>query len=347
MSGAGITAAYVDIDQLGISVPAPADDPERYRLKAENLAAIVAQFRADGAQVVVVSGTCDVMHVQKFVDKAEVTLCRLQLSHEELRARLAHRGWDPATIDAAVSEAAQLDASTIADVSLDTTAMSVADVVDRLRETLDGWPFAEVASIAPDEALGAAPEAAGDILWLCGPTGVGKSTVGWEVFVRAWRDGRRVSFIDLQQIGFLKPVLLDDPDNHRLKAHNLAALWSRMRADGAELLVMVGTVDDHEQVRTYADTLPEATVTLVRLHAGHKQLTERIRRRGEGEGPAIPGDRLVGRDPAELTQIADQAMTDAARLAQAGIGDVVIDTDSLAVTEIADTISRQINWSRP
>ena len=42
-----------------------------------------------GAQVVVVSGTCDVKQTEKFVHEAAVTLCRLQLGHDELRARLA------------------------------------------------------------------------------------------------------------------------------------------------------------------------------------------------------------------------------------------------------------------
>ena len=341
LTAAGITAGYVDIDQLGISLPASADDPQRYRLKSENLAVVMPHYRVAGAQVVVVSGTCDIEHARKFAGGAAVTLCRLRLDHDELRNRLAGRGGGPEIIDAAITEAVELDASTIADVSLDATGLSVAEVVRSLREQVGGWPLAEAATSAP----GGIPDAAGNILWLCGPTGVGKSTIGWEMFMRAWSDGHRAALIDLQQIGFLEPVSADDPDNHRLKARNLASLWSRMRSDGAECLVVVGAVDDHDQLHVYSDALPAAKLTLVRLHAGHDQLAERIIRRGDGEGPRIPGDRLCDRDAAELAQIADRAATDAARLACTGIGDVVIDTDRQTVDQVTDALRRRIgDW---
>ena len=87
----GITAGYVDIDQLGMSMPAPPADPERYGLKVDNLAAVTPHYRGAGAQLVVVSGACDVENVEKFANGARVTLCRLTLDHHQLRARLVNR----------------------------------------------------------------------------------------------------------------------------------------------------------------------------------------------------------------------------------------------------------------
>jgi chloramphenicol 3-O-phosphotransferase len=151
-----------------------------------------------------------------------------------------------------------------------------------------------------------------------------------------------VALIDLQQIGFLEPADIGDPDNHRLKARNLAAMWATIRADGAECLVAVGRIDDRDQLRAYTDALPAATLTLVQLHANRDRLAERIARRGRGEGPRIPGDHLCGRDTEELARIADHAATNAARLASTGIADLVVDTNSLTVDEVTDAIRRQI-----
>jgi broad-specificity NMP kinase len=160
LSATGITAGYVDIDQLGISVPAPPADPERYALKVDNLAAVMPNYRRAGAQLVVVSGACDVEHVQKFADGARVTLCRLQLDHDQLRARLADRGWGCDIVDAAINEAVDLDASTIADISLDTAGLSVAEVVGTLREHIGGWPRTATPAVMP----AVVSDATGDIL---------------------------------------------------------------------------------------------------------------------------------------------------------------------------------------
>ena len=340
LSATGITAGYVDIDQLGMSVPASPADPEQYGLKVDNLAAVMPHYRNAGAQLVVVSGACDVEHVQKFADGTRVTLCRLQLDHNQLRARLADRGWSCDVVDAAIAEAVELEASPIADITLNTAGLSVAEVVRTLREQVGGWPRTETPAVTP---IGI-PDTPGDIVWLCGPTGVGKSTIGWELFTRIRRNGRHVALIDLQQIGFLEPTVVD-PDNHRLKARNLAAMWATMRADGAECLVVVGSVDRPDQLRVYTDALPAATLTLVQLNASRAKLAERIVRRGSGEGPRIPGDHLYGRDAAELARITDRAVTNAAELARAGIADVLVDTDGLTVDEVIGAIQRQIgDW---
>jgi len=344
LTAAGITAGYVDIDQVGMSVPRPAQDPEHYQLKVDNLAAVVRNCQAAGARLVVISGTCDVERTRRFADNAPVTLCRLALEHGQIRARLAERGWAPEDVQAQLPEAVELDASTIADVSLDTTGLTVTEVVDSLREQLGGWPLGQPAATTTAGAS-AAP---GEILWLCGPTGVGKSTIGWEVFTRAWRNGRQVAYVDLQQVGFLAPQSAADPGNHRLRAANLAAIWSAMQVRGARSLVLVGAVGDGDQVRGYTEALPGATFTLVRLDAGRDRLAERIALRGDGQEPQLPGDLLRGRDTTELARVTGQAVADAERLARAGFGDLVLDTDRLTPGEAADALLQRIgDWPRP
>src|SRR5256885_10388545 len=47
-------------------------------------------------------------------------------------------------------------------------------------------------------------------------------------------------YTTLFRSGFHRPVPAGDPGNHRLKAHNLAAVWRSFRAGGARCLVLVG-----------------------------------------------------------------------------------------------------------
>jgi adenylylsulfate kinase-like enzyme len=37
--------------------------------------------------------------------------------------------------------------------------------------------------------------------WLCGPSGVGKSAVGYEIFQQVRRSGIKASFMDFDQLG--------------------------------------------------------------------------------------------------------------------------------------------------
>jgi hypothetical protein len=71
----------------------------------------------------------------------------------------------------------------------------------------------------------AEPFADGPVLWLCGATGVGESTVGFEVYRRVLGAGATAACLDLDQLGFCGPVPDDDPGHHRVKARNLAAVW--------------------------------------------------------------------------------------------------------------------------
>ncbi len=88
--------------------------------------------------------------------------------------------------------------------------------------------------------------AGGQILLLCGPAGVGKSTTGFQLYLRCLKAGLTASYIDLDQIGFLTPPADGDPGNHKLKAGNLAAIWRTYYAAGARYLVMTGPVDNQD-----------------------------------------------------------------------------------------------------
>ncbi|MEO3753848.1 hypothetical protein [Streptomyces sp. B6B3] len=346
---AGVETAYVDIDQLGIHYPEPASDPGRHRMQARNLDAVVAGFVATGARCVVVSGVVDTARgvPPGTLSWAALTLCRLRTGPDELRRRLAGRQGGLDLLSDGLRDAEVLDAAGLAEAGVDTSGLPVAEVARLVRERTGGWPAltGPPAPAAPTASAGS--DADGPVLWLCGPTGVGKSTAGFAAYLRLLRAGRTAAYVDLDQLGFRAPAAAGDPGRHRLKARNAAALWRTSRAAGAECLVMVGPAEDAAAVATYTAALPAATVTVCRLHAGPDQLTHRILLRGRGEGSwAQPGDPLLGRPTADLRRVAELAAADAAALDRAALGDLRVETDARTVEETAEAILAAAGWAR-
>lgn len=362
----GLQSGFVDIDQLGMCYPEPKDDPGRHWLKARNLAAVVAGYRSAGAGCVVVSGVIDTGHDVPIGELPGValTVCRLRADRAELAQRYAGRQPPAEDMADVLQEAADLDASGIGDLCVDTGSLSVADVARRVRAQTGGWPvmagadeaatagqpgpghaFAgstEAGSAGPGFA-GAGHDGAGRVLWLCGATGVGKSAVGFSIYVKTVRAGLTAAYVDLDQIGFCGPA----PAGHLVKARNLAAMWHIYRQAGAQALVISGPAEDEPAVTAYAGALAPATLTLCRLHAEREQLTARIMRRGQGRRSwAQPGDPLLGQPTMHLRRIADQAARNADALNRAALGHR-IDTDGRTVDEIADLVTTQTDWPRP
>ena len=180
------------------------------------------------------------------------------------------------------------------------------------------------------------------ILWLCGPSGVGKSSVGYEVFRLLYSSGIKCGYVDLDQIGFARPAPAADPDNHRLKARNLALLWSSFRTEHVQRVVISGIVNTEQAIQMHRDAVPECEVSVYRLTVSHAQLRHRIFRRGAGGGPPIPGDPLSGRSHEWLTHAADDSIAEADEMKRLNIGDLTIATDNLTIEEIAQLVRR--NW---
>jgi hypothetical protein len=352
LARSGARAGFVDLDQLGMCFPAPPDDPERFRLKERNVSAVAANFREAGCDAFVVSGDLGVSRLisARTVRGASLTTCRLRASPDELRRRLTSRR-APDLVTRSLWEAEELDRSSFADACVDTDGLTVAEVAQLVRERCGGWPPERVVgglagdvvpSLADDVAPTPLPAAGvgGKVLLICGATGVGKSAVGFDVFLRQLQAGVAAAYVDIDQIGFMSPVPVDDPGGHRLRARNLSDLWRAHHEAGARRLVMSGPVPDSRAAAVYAAALPAASVTVCRLHAGPAELAHRISRRGQGLSWPQPGDPLIGQPEAHLRMIAEQAATDADALDRSGLGDLSIDTDGLSVGEATDLVTR-------
>ncbi|MET8866064.1 hypothetical protein ABZW11_24270 [Nonomuraea sp. NPDC004580] len=329
----GVRTAFVDADQISLIYPEP--EQNTHRLRARNLAALWDGFRAEGAECLVLAGFADtpdeVREYSSLLPDVAFTVCRLRVPGAELRRRFLGRGWQPDLVDHAVAEAEAQDRTSYADLTLDTSGLTVPETARLIRERT-GWP----GTTAPGQGRPAQAEPAPvPVLWFTGATAVGKSTVAYEVFRHVVRTGTRTAYADLKQIAMLRPA---SGDAHHLKARNLAALWAGYRAAGATYLIVCGEADPDETIRDYTRLLPGARLTVCRLHASPATLRERVADRARGGGPAIPGDELRGLDEHALDEAATRAAAEAARLDQAGAGDVRIDTDDRPVPDVVATV---------
>jgi hypothetical protein len=251
-----------------------------------------------------------------------------------------------------------MDRSTFANACVDTTGVPAGDVARLVRQACHDWPgfrpSQQVSALAaaserqqicgePLAGCGSA-DAQGNILLISGPTGVGKSTSGFQFYLQCLRAGLTAGYVDLDQIGFLRPAAADDPGNHLLKARNLAAIWRNYRAAGASHLVASGPIESEAVLQVYARQLPAATVTLCRLHAGPGELLRRILSRGSGGSWPQPGDPLRGQPAAYLRRVAGRAVDEDAELERNSVGAIRIGTDGMQAAEVADRITAASGW---
>ena len=147
LTSRGVGAAYVDTDYLGFCSPTPYDDPSP--LVAANLAAMWPNFKAAGAECLIVAGiVVTAEQRQRFeetIPEAELTLCLLRARAETLGERIMRRGRvEGAESDGAATGltskglreygasaakfAALLDSQGIEDFAVDTDGVPVPEV---------------------------------------------------------------------------------------------------------------------------------------------------------------------------------------------------------------------------
>lgn len=158
------------------------------------------------------------------------------------------------------------------------------------------------------------------VLWLNGPEGIGKSTVGFVIFRQLRDPGTTTAYVDLDQLAHRYPAPKDDPGNYRFRAANLAGVLATYRDEGAGCAVISGIAETNEIVRAHTHLLPDAHVTMVRLRAAADELRR----------------RFVGR--AWYAERADEIIRLADDMDRDNVGDVCVDTDGLTPIEIAGLV---------
>jgi hypothetical protein len=242
-----------------------------------------------------------------------------------------------------------MDGSVFADACIETTGVPASKVPGLVRDRCHDWPgfsgtLGQQDVPAPAIAYSELSGIDGHILLICGPTGVGKSTIAFRLYMQYLKAGLTAGYVDLDQIGFIRPARPDDPGNHRLKARNLAAMWRNYHAAGATYLIATGPIESTAALHAYREAFPKATVTLCRLRASPQELTRRIMSRRAGGSWHQPGDPLRGKSDEYLRAVADQAITADSAFERENVGPARIDTDGHTPDESAALIAAATGW---
>ena len=318
------------------------DDPDRHTLKARNVAALRANFKAAGARTLIVSGVVDTQRGPDVntLGGPHIVVARLQADPDELRARLRRRPGSSAPHEAVVEEAEALDRSTFADCCIDTSGLSIVEAATRVLRDIGNWPPAgNERSDSSSSVSGTGAHADGEVLWLSGTTGVGKSTVGFRAYLDVLHVGGHAAYVDIDQIGFCSTA----PSDHSLRARNLGVLWEqfsrRGRSTGRRRRPS-GHAFRGTPLRAGAPDREVLVVPAPRRRCGAHPADPS---RSEGGSWSQPGDPLRDRPRDELLAVADRAIAAGHLLDEHDVG-LPIDVDRLDAQDAAVMLLRLARW---
>jgi hypothetical protein len=338
----GHRAGFIEIDQVGM-LRLPDDDPIRAPIKTENLVAALRNFHAVRAEGVIVSGDLAGLPMQQLLDRCgarQPALVRLRASPRESERRLRRRGAPPEYIEWSRSYDTHFDRD--ADVTIDTSQLTVAEAAARVRSELPAWP--PPADQHHDHCHRSIEPSGdpGEAVLICGATPVGKSTIAWQVFMRSLADNVSTAYLDLAQIGWLHA------HQHavvELKSRNLITMWRNFARQGAKRLIISGALHCVRDLECYRGALPAVDIRVYNLTATTSSLIRRALLRGEGRATELPGDDLRDQPREHLEQLAIAA-SETAFAAQYPTTVTSVDTDDREPEAIAGDIAATAFTSR-
>lgn len=332
----GHRVGFIEIDQVGMCLPD--DDPIRAPIKTENLVAALRNFRAVRAEGVIVSGDLAGPPMQQLLDRCgarQPALVRLRASQRESERRLRRRGAPSQYIEWSHSYDTRFDRG--ADVTIDTSQLTVAEAAARIRSELPAWPPpADHHHDHSDRSIGPSGYP-GEAVLICGATPVGKSTVAWQVFMRSLASNVSTAYVDLAQIGWLHAAE-DQNAVVELKSRNLITMWRNFARQGAKRLMISGELHCARDLECYRAALPAVDIRVYNLTATTSSLIRRALLRGEGRATELPGDDLRDQPREHLEQLAI-ATSENASAAQYPTTVTSVDTDNREPGAIADDIA--------
>ena len=149
----------------------------------------------------------------------------------------------------------------------------------------------------------------------------------WALVERLTREGQRVAYVDIDQLGMLYPAADDDPQRHRFKAEALRDLLPGYALAGAQTVVVSGVIDPE---RGPSPALPsDVDLALCLLSPEPPALRERILARGCGP------------------DVAEEAAAEDALLRGATFVDVVIETSDLTIAATAERLAALVRPAEP
>ena len=138
------------------------------------------------------------------------------------------------------------------------------------------------------------------------------------------------AFFDVDGLTYFHPKPADDRFGERFALDALGLLYPRLREQGIERLILARVLWERDSLARYAEAIPGAEITVVRLTAPLSIIEERLRGREIGSGLEWHLARA-----AELE----------AHWAEHPVEDLLIDTGNRTVREIAEEISDALSWA--
>lgn len=114
------------------------------------------------------------------------------------------------------------------------------------------------------------------MVWLVGTSGVGKSTVGWQLQQALEDRDVRAAFVDADQLRNAAGV---ESTEDEFIADGLAAVAPNFQHAGATILIVAGMVDDAAHLARLLPVGRRPDVLVVHLHASDETVVDRVERR--------------------------------------------------------------------
>ena len=167
------------------------------------------------------------------------------------------------------------------------------------------------------------------VLMLCGPAGVGKSTLGWEIAAQLRRLGIAHVLLDSDELDRAWPLTTAERD--RLNRANLTAFWANAAAPGHGRLVFAGVFLNAAAAQGWVTAcIPGASITRVVLGTTDDELERRVRAREVGSEVGEQWQRTLAQARAFRRN--------------AGSADV-LDTTGRAVPDLARQVIERTGWA--
>lgn len=165
---------------------------------------------------------------------------------------------------------------------------------------------------------------------ITGPVGAGKTSTAERLGDLLRERAISHATIDVDQVRNFYPEAENDPFNHRIAMSNISAMGRTFAGAGARWLIFADVIEHDGHRQSYARTLPEMQVVVVRLNVDMALLEERLRKRESPEDVAW----YLNRAP-ELQELMERN----------NVGDIVIDVGNRTKHDIAEEIFCTLNIS--